>query len=120
MILEQGSKVLVTHRRLFEYDRSRYFFGTVEAYESGIVKLKGNTWIQDPKTTALFKKEEVRTKILSLASGAFIFYELDDVLQLEFLRFYSTPEGRFYFTDDRGFEIDVSEVLYLENLDKSA
>jgi hypothetical protein len=36
MLLEQGNKLLVTHRRLFEGDLPRFFVGEVEAYEDEI------------------------------------------------------------------------------------
>ncbi len=119
MILEKDSKVLVVHRRLFEDDRLRYFFGVVEAYEQGVIKIKGYTWLRDPHTTAFFQKEEERTKILSASSGTHIIYELPDQLDINNVRSFSKEDGRFFFTDDKEFQIDITEVEYIDNLKTS-
>lgn len=41
MILTQGSKVLICHRRLFEEDQPRLFVGIADAYEDGLAKVAG-------------------------------------------------------------------------------
>ena len=46
-MLERGNKRLIVHRRLFEKDTPRFFIGEVEAYESGILKVKGFTFVKD-------------------------------------------------------------------------
>ena len=87
MILTKGNKVLVVHRLLFEDDQLRYFFGTVEEYESGIVKFKGCTWLRYPHTTTFFLKDEERTKIISASSGTHIIYELSNWIFISFAHF---------------------------------
>ncbi|MEX2490545.1 MAG: hypothetical protein WD425_02165 [Nitrospirales bacterium] len=41
MMIEQGEKLFIAHRRLFEKDTPRFFVGEVQAYEAGIAKGKG-------------------------------------------------------------------------------
>lgn len=116
MILEKGSKILVVHRRLYETDRLRYFFGVVEEYDNGMAKVRGITWLRDPQTTVFFAKKEERTKIISASSGTLIIYELPVNLNLEAVRSFSKEDGRFYFTDDKDFLMDVTDVEHLENI----
>jgi hypothetical protein len=47
MLLSNGAKVLVCHRRLFAEDQARYFFGVVEDYCEGIAKVSGFSWTRD-------------------------------------------------------------------------
>jgi len=47
MILQEGDKIMVVHRRLFENDKARYFIGIVDGYENGIIKVSGHTWIKE-------------------------------------------------------------------------
>ena len=78
MLLRSGNKLLVTHRRLFERDAPRYFVGEVLAYEDGIVKLRGFSFVRDVSLSQLVRKEDPRTKLVPLASGSFIAYVLPD------------------------------------------
>lgn len=45
--LNQGEKLLIVHRRLFENDTPRLFVGEVLIYEAGIVKVKRYTFVKD-------------------------------------------------------------------------
>lgn len=46
-MLEQGEKLLIVHRRLFDKDTPRFFIGEVEAFETGLAKVKGYTFVKD-------------------------------------------------------------------------
>ena len=48
MILANGTKLLICHRRLFADDNPRYFFGEVEVYADGVAKVTGYTWARMP------------------------------------------------------------------------
>lgn len=86
MLLENGTRLLITHRRLFERDAPRYFVGEVQAYEDGIVKLAGYSFVRDIASSQLLRKEDMRTKLVSLASGSFIVYQLPDDVEVAALR----------------------------------
>ena len=47
MILAQGDKVMIVHRRLYQGDNSRYFVGVVDGYSDGIAKVSGHSWLRD-------------------------------------------------------------------------
>ena len=108
-MLEQGEKLLIVHRRLFEKDSGRFFVGDVQAYEDGIVKVKGYTFVRDMWTGAVNKKSDIRTKVVSLVSGTFIVYLLPETVHLDLVKI----SGEV-LTDDRGFTMDVSESVSKE------
>ncbi len=112
MILSEESNVLIAHRRLFDSDSPRIFIGKVEAYESGIVRVNGHTWLRDTFSGSYVKKEDQRTKILSIASGTLIVYVLPATTQLARVRFESTPEGHLFLKDGAALKMDLTEALH--------
>ena len=79
MILENGSNVLVSHRRMFESDECRYFVGRTVACEGQSVKLEGFSFVRDLSSGLIVKKAEKRIKIVSLASPGHFVYQLPDI-----------------------------------------
>ena len=110
-MLEQGEKLLIAYRRLFEKDTPRFFVGEVQIYEAGIAKVKGYTYVKDMFSGNFEKKPELRIKILALASGTFLVYQLPTTARLDSLRFRLDPHGGMVLTDDEGFSMDMSESV---------
>jgi hypothetical protein len=108
MILDAGDRVLIAYRRLFDHDEPRYFLGRVDAYEDGVLKTTGRTYARDPSTGRMIAKADVRTKIVSIASGTLIVYQLPDDVALDRVRFESL-EGRITATDGAGFTMNLTE-----------
>jgi hypothetical protein len=109
MILKEGDKLLIAHRRLFEGDLVRYFIGHVEEYETGVVKATGHTYVRDAMDGLVIEKADARTKIFSLSSGTLIVYQLPDNAALESLKFVSSV-GRLTLTDGKGFTMNLTEA----------
>lgn len=112
MILETGSKVLIVHRRLFEGDQARFFLGTIDGYDSnaGVAKVTGNTWIRDTFSGELLRKEDQRTKILGVANGTLIIYELPPETDLRGVKLEIEKGGRLALTDGKKLRLDLSET----------
>jgi hypothetical protein len=108
-MLKEGDKVLIAHRRLFRGDAAHYFAGAVAAYEAGLVKVTGHSYVRDPVTGGMIEKSEPRTKILALASGTLMVYQLPDTINLDSLTF-TWANGRVSATDGKGFEMNLGEV----------
>jgi hypothetical protein len=108
MLLKEGDKILVAHRRLFDKDEVRFFVGRVDAYEAGVVKVTGHSHVRDAMGGRVVEKAEERTKILSLSSGTLIVYQLPDQVILETLKFVSAG-GRLSLTDGKGFSMNLTE-----------
>jgi len=109
MILEAGNKVLVVHRRLFESDQGRLFIGVVDGYENGLAKIKGTTWLRDQYLGTFVKKEDPRTKILSITSGTLIFYQLPLDTKLDSVQFTTDDRGGTHLTDGGELKMDLTE-----------
>ncbi|MEQ1891874.1 MAG: hypothetical protein ABL998_04965 [Planctomycetota bacterium] len=110
MILENGSKVFISHRRLFEGDHARYFVGIVEAYENGIARVCGHTWTRDGYQGQYRRKDDERTKIIALTSGAVMLYALPSHVDLASARM-TSEGGELFLSDARGWRMDLSEGL---------
>lgn len=108
MIIENGTKVLIAHRRLFEQDHMRLFTGIVEGYELGIARVLGHTWVRDGYTGEYRRKKDSRTKIISLVSGTVIVYQLPSTVDLSALRVV-TKNTNVYMQDGGDFEMDLTE-----------
>lgn len=108
MVLMQGAKLLVTHRRLFAEDQPRYFFGTVEIYAEGIARVSGFTWVRDP-THGYHRKSDRRTKLISIASGNHLVYELDSDVEIEDIVIEQRSSSHVMATDGLKFRMDLSE-----------
>ena len=87
MILESGNKVLVAHRRLFRDEDRRFFVGEVLAYEAGIAKLHGYSFVIDTVRGLGLRKRDPRITLISLQAGTLITYQLPDDTDLETAKF---------------------------------
>lgn len=108
MILDKGTKVLLAHRRLFPGDHGRFFVGTVEAYDGGVARVDGHTWMRDVYDGTFQKKEDSRVKIVSIASGTVIVYQIPSTVDLNSFRI-ELDHSRAVARDDRGWEMDLNE-----------
>jgi hypothetical protein len=108
MLLKEGDKLLVAHRRLFEKDETRFFVGRVEACESGIVKATGHSYLRDAMRGQLVEKADERTKIFSLSSGTLMVYQLPGSVALDSLKFIA-GEGQLWLTDGKDLTMNLAE-----------
>ncbi len=113
-MLKQGEKLLIVHRRLFEKDTPRFFVGEVEAYEAGLAKVKGYTFVKDLFSGSMKKKPDLRTKIMSIISGTFIVYQLPITVLLDSVRFELDQDGSLILRDKGDFAMDVGESVKRE------
>lgn len=111
MILEEGGRVLIVHRRLFEADHPRYFVGIVDAYEAGVIRVSGYTWVRDSFNGTFARKEELRTKIFSIASGTLIVYQLPSGTDVKAIRFELNKDGKLTLTDGGALKMDLTETV---------
>ena len=112
MVLRQADKVLVVHRRLYEADQPRYFLGVVDEREGDLASVTGHTWARDYYSSVAAHKADVRTKVISLGSGALIVYRLPEASDLTNTRI-ETDEttGAAWLTDGGSLRMDLSERI---------
>jgi len=111
MILESGSKLLVVHRRLYREDEARFFVGTVEKHEDGLASVRGYTWIKDSLAGDYYRKEDVRTKIISLVSGTYFLYLLPGEADLSRIRI-EAVDHKVLITDGQALFMDLTEYEF--------
>jgi len=111
-MLKPGDKLVIVHRRLFEKDAPRFFVGEVQAYEAGVVKVKGYTFVKDVFSGNMQKKPDVRIKFMSMISGTLIVYQLPVTVLLESARFDFDQESGLVLKDNGGFSMDMSEAVH--------
>lgn len=107
-MLESGDKVLVAHRRLFEKDEPRYFVGQVLAYAEGVVKIRGHSFVRDVLKGSFVRKDDPRTKIVSIASGTFMLYQLPKDADLEAAKF-EAHDAELVLTDGQTLKMNMAE-----------
>jgi hypothetical protein len=117
ILMESGVKVLICHRRLFDRDHPRFFFGVVDGYENGLMCVTGHTWVRSYDGTCHRKADE-RTKIVSVTSGTVIVYQLPRGVDLNNLRM-DADDGTLIVRDGAGFEMDLSEGISPANHSES-
>ena len=111
MILSQGDKVMVVHRRLFENDQSRIFIGEVDGHHNTIIKVTGRSWLKDKFHGDFIEKKEVRTKIMSLESSGLIIYQIPSSTVLSELEIKHEGHGKNIMMDKNGFQLDLSDTV---------
>jgi hypothetical protein len=111
MIFSPGDHVLVAHRRLFAEDQPRFFVGRVEEWQAGMVAATGYAWLRDPVAGGFQRKEDMRTKVFAITSGAIIVYRLPKELALEKLRLERVGEHGLYLVDDSHYRMDLAERM---------
>ena len=115
MILKKGDKILAAHRRLFADDQIRFFTGEVEETQGELVAATGHSWLRDAFESRVVRKNDRRTKILSLSSGTLIVYRLPREVDLDALKLDAGIGSQMVLTDGGSFHMDVSESVRVED-----
>lgn len=109
MIIEQGNKVHVIYRALFESSTRRHFLGEVVVAEDSLCRLEGYVFVLDPESDLYKKKPEKRITIIDLAESGYIVNVIDDDVVLADVTYrYLEDIGRVA-TDGKGFTLDINE-----------
>lgn len=108
MLLNEGDRILVSHRRLFEKDEVRFFIGRVDAYDDGTVKATGHSYIRDALSGNIIEKADERIKIISITSGTLLVYQIPNSADFGALKFV-VADGRLILTDDKNFMMNLAE-----------
>lgn len=112
MILKQGEKIHVIHRRHFEKDHHRHFVGVVDCYEGGIVRATGNVYTVDPVNYSFFRRPETRTRLIAVASGDVLVNVLPDSVKLDKIT-YKQERKAVRVTDGSDWFLDISEFSWM-------
>ena len=112
MILKPGEKVHVIHRRHYEKDHHRHFIGVVEAYDLGVARVTGHVYTVDPVKFTFMKREEVRTRLVSIVSGDVLVNIIPAKVKLDQIT-YKQERKAVRVTDGSDWHLDLSEYTWM-------
>ena len=108
LVIKPGDKLLACHRRLFENDEPRYFNGEVLSSNDSVIKLRGCSHLRDLSTGHFKRKDEIRTKVISVTSGTHILYELPPDAPVESMQIRGIG-GKVELRGHGEFRMDLTE-----------
>lgn len=111
MILRCGEKIHVIHRRFYEKDPHRHFIGSVEAYEDGVARVVGHVYTVDTAKFQYVKRPELRTRIISIASGDLLVNIIPPSVNLEKITYKQEKKG-VRVSDGSDWHLDLSEFTW--------
>ncbi len=112
MILKQGEKVHIIHRRQYEKDHHRHFVGVVDSYEGGVARVTGNVYTVDPVKFAFLRRPEPRTRLVAVASGDVLVNILPPTVALDKI-VYRQERKAVRVTDGSDWYLDLSEFTWM-------
>jgi hypothetical protein len=108
MILTQGDKIVVVHRRLFPDDEVLYFVAAVDEYEGGMIKATGHSFLWDQSNGVMVEKNKARTKIMAISSGLLLVHLLPGSVVFDALNF-AVIDGSLNLSDGARFAMNMAE-----------
>lgn len=112
MILKQGEKVHIIHRRIYEKDHHRHFIGVVDVYDLGVARVTGHVYTVDTVKFTFMKRPEVRTRLISVVSGDVLVNIIPGKVNLEKIT-YKQERKAVRVTDGSDWHLDLSEYTWM-------
>lgn len=109
MILEQGEKVHVIVRRMFERDLRRHFVGNVLEVSGDLARVEGYVFVLDSRTNQYTRRPSKRIRLIGLTDPGNIINVLPPGADLERIRYIQSQEKRLVVTDGETFNLDINE-----------
>jgi len=108
-MLDKGEKVFVITRRLFEEDRIRLFVGDVQRSSDTAIKVRGYAFVHDEFTNEIVRREDIRTRIISLADAINIILVIPKEVVLENIQYELNDMNERVITDNDSFVMNLNE-----------
>lgn len=108
-MLENGEKVFVITRRLFDGDRLRQFVGEVMESSDTVIKVRGYVFVHDDFTNEIVRREDVRTRIISLVDAVNIILVIPKEVDLENVQYEIDNMNQHVLTDKESFSMNLNE-----------
>lgn len=109
MILNSGEYIHIIHRQLFPRDAQRHFVGTVEAHDGPLVRVKGYLFAMDSTQSQFVRREELRTRIISL-NDTVIVNVLPAHVRIDEITYTHRPNGDILVTDGTDWHLNISHL----------
>lgn len=108
-MLEQGERVYVVLHRLFDGDKTRQFAGEILEASDTVMKVQGYTFVHDSFTNAIVRRDDIRTRIISMVDAANIIMIIPKEVIIENVQFDINSRNQHVITDKASFAMNLSE-----------
>ena len=108
-MLSKGYKVFVITRRLFREDRIRMFVGEVQATTDMAMKVCGYAFVHDEFTNEIVRREDIRTRIISIVDAVNIIMTIPKEVVLENVEYKINDMNERVLTDNDSFTMNLNE-----------
>jgi len=108
-MLSIGEKIFVIIRRLFESDLRVHFIGEVQDVSETAVRVQGYSFVYDNPSNEFVRREDLRTRIFPMIDAGIVMNVVPGEVILEEVRYSSNDKHQRVITDDKAFEMTVSE-----------
>ncbi len=109
MIINIGEYVHIIHRQFFQGDAQRHFVGTVEAYEGELIRVKGYLFAMDSTQSQFVRREELRTRIISLNESVIVNI-LPSHVKIDEITYTHRPNGDIFVTDGTEWHLNITHL----------
>jgi hypothetical protein len=109
MILNTGEYVHIIHRQFFRETPSATSWGTVESHEGSLVRVKGYLFAMDTTHSLFVRREQIRTRIVSL-NDAVIVNVLPSHVKIDEITYTHRPNGDVLVTDGTDWHLDITHL----------
>ena len=108
-MLGKEEKVFVITRRLFEGDRIRQFVGEVQESTDSIIKVRGYAFVHDDFTNEIVRREDIRTRIISLVDAINLIFVIPKDVILENVQYKLNDMNERVISDNESFTMNLNE-----------
>ena len=108
-MLSKAEKVFVITRRLFEGDRIRQFVGEVQESTDSIIKVRGYAFVHDDFTNEIVRREDIRTRIISLVDAINLIFVIPKDVILENVQYKLNDMNERVISDNESFTMNLNE-----------
>jgi hypothetical protein len=109
MIINVGEYVHIIHRQLFQNDAQRHFVGTVEGHEGNLIRVKGYLFAMDSTQSQFVRREELRTRIISLNESVIVNI-LPSHVKIDEITYTHRPNGDIFVTDGTEWHLNITHL----------
>jgi hypothetical protein len=109
MLIEEGTKLHVIYRALYEKSTRRHFLGEIIKCDGVVCLLQGYEFVYDPKLETYQRKPERRRTIIDLAESGYVVNIIDPNVKLDDVSYKYSRETGMVATDGKSFSLGINE-----------
>lgn len=109
MLIEEGTKLHVVYRAVYEKSTRRHFLGEVVKCDGVVCVVQGYAFVYDPKLETYQRKPERRRTVIDLAESGYVVNIIDENVDLDDVVYKYLQDTGMVATDGKDFSLDINE-----------